>query len=1544
MIALCRPEQQWTCAELHLADFTVLGRRRAAVHGTSRAAVNSYLEVVPQLARGLEATPMLVAMAQLAVYPVGNYTFGSKPPKFEKDSSVATRMDRLKDKYSREGLRRSVDAVLVVHEHGHPHLLVLQMGASFFKLPGGRLRPGEDETEGLLRKMTGLLAPPADTMRPDWRVADLLGCWWRPNFENMMYPYCPPHIARPKEQRRIFLVALPERCYLSVPKNMRLVAVPLFEVYDNIARYGPVISAIPALLSRFNLSLVGRAVPSPVAGLAAAQAVAQQAVAQQQQQQQQLVQYGQQQPTAAGAGQQAPLQPQKAGITVSLSGVAAPQPPQQQQAQPMQTHYQQDDDLLPFNPSRILMGAHTMLARSLLRAACSTGGAGSSSVEAIAQRLLPAASSRCTWLRHYSSESGEEKREISDPTVLALADQIITLNLLQVADLTEILKQRLGIQAPMMGMPMHMMGGGMPAAGGGAAAEAPAEAAPVEEKTEFSLKLEGYEAASKIKVIKEVRAMTGLGLKEAKELVEGAPKVVKEGLKKEEAEALQKTLVDDDQPLVLPSIDDCSYRLITLNNGLRALVVHDPQAEKGAASCDVRVGSLSDPDDVAGLAHFTEHMLFYSSEKYPEEDEYSKYVSEHGGHTNAYTSNESTNYHFDVNWDALEPALDRFAQFFIAPLISADGVEREAKAVDSEHGKNLNSDPWRKLQLWKATANPAHPFSRFSTGSYDTLITQPKAVGVDPHERVRLFHQQHYSAGVMRLAVVSRHSLDELEALVRDKFSAVPNGGISAPRFPPEATTQEQGGLLIRMVPEREGHSIELQWPTVSEHERYRTIPSSYVSHLLGSRTFFMCRIDLTDEGQAHVGEAVGVIFRYLDLLRQPGGVNERLWREMRQLADMRFNYRDKASPYSYASSLSQAMQVFGDADLLLGSYSVPLEYDPDLIAQVVADLTPQAARVLWASKALEAECGEREKWYGTRYSTQPLPQDWLQEWVEGPALPELHLPHTNPFIPQQFGLLKDKAAVPALIHSSTMVRLWHKPDPSFRVPKAVLYINLQLPEAYVTPEAAVLTQLYTKLLNDYLSELAYDADLAGLHYGVRPSTEGLLLTIYGYSDTAATLAQTVLDRALSFTVLPDRYDQPYQYALYSLGVLLEARRWHVSDYEAVLPALTADRLQAHFPRLFSRCRAELFATGNLSAAAATHFAGQLEKALVGRCQSQPPFPSQLPDARVVSLPPGRPALLSQPGPNPANDNLAAVVAFQVGADAPRLNVLAELLTAIGRRDAFHQLRTVEQLGYLTFFTAYWTLHVRSVLFIVQSTSHSAAYLESRIEAFLPMLSQRLSSMSGEEFSAHVEELAKSKLEKPKRLREAAGRDWSELDGGTLMFDRVEQEVAALRALSLADLAAFYQEAVLEPGSRRKLSVHIEASRPAAADGDKDEGSQAAAGGGGDLTGAIAGMEDSQQAGLKDDKAAAAAGSNAASVEGAGQDSQEVPAPPQHVAAKEGAKPEPAAAAGSGSGSLPCGEGPAAAAAGPTKCGVQVERIGDMWEWKRRQQLYGGFK
>ena len=76
----------------------------------------------------------------------------------------------------------------------------------------------------------------------------------------------------------------------------------------------------------------------------------------------------------------------------------------------------------------------------------------------------------------------------------------------------------------------------------------------------------------------------------------------------------------------------------------------------------MHVGSMQDPDALPGLAHFTEHMLFYASAKYPKEDQFSKWVNDHGGRTNAYTAAEHTNYQFSVNWDALESTLDRFAQ------------------------------------------------------------------------------------------------------------------------------------------------------------------------------------------------------------------------------------------------------------------------------------------------------------------------------------------------------------------------------------------------------------------------------------------------------------------------------------------------------------------------------------------------------------------------------------------------------------------------------------------------------------------------------------------------------------------------------------------------------------------------------------------------------------------------------------------------------------------------------------------------------------------
>jgi large subunit ribosomal protein L7/L12 len=113
----------------------------------------------------------------------------------------------------------------------------------------------------------------------------------------------------------------------------------------------------------------------------------------------------------------------------------------------------------------------------------------------------------------------------------AIADQIQGLTLLEASQLVKMLEEKLGVSAAAAAPVM--------VAGGGAAAAAPV----VEEKTEFTVVLTAA-GANKINVIKAVREVTSLGLKEAKDLVDGAPKPVKEGVSKDEAEAIKKKFVE----------------------------------------------------------------------------------------------------------------------------------------------------------------------------------------------------------------------------------------------------------------------------------------------------------------------------------------------------------------------------------------------------------------------------------------------------------------------------------------------------------------------------------------------------------------------------------------------------------------------------------------------------------------------------------------------------------------------------------------------------------------------------------------------------------------------------------------------------------------------------------------------------------------------------------------------------------------------------------------------------------------------------------------
>ncbi|MDP7316892.1 MAG: insulinase family protein, partial [SAR324 cluster bacterium] len=158
-----------------------------------------------------------------------------------------------------------------------------------------------------------------------------------------------------------------------------------------------------------------------------------------------------------------------------------------------------------------------------------------------------------------------------------------------------------------------------------------------------------------------------------------------------------------------PRYPERQYRRFLLPNGLKVMLVSDPTLHHGSASLVVGVGSMADPPERQGLTHFLEHMLFLGTKKYPDAGSYQEFIATHDGFSNAYTAETLTNYFFEVSGDHLEEALDRFSQFFVAPLFNSALVERELKAVGAEHSKNILNDHRRIAQVRREVYAPAHP-------------------------------------------------------------------------------------------------------------------------------------------------------------------------------------------------------------------------------------------------------------------------------------------------------------------------------------------------------------------------------------------------------------------------------------------------------------------------------------------------------------------------------------------------------------------------------------------------------------------------------------------------------------------------------------------------------------------------------------------------------------------------------------------------------------------------------------------------------------------
>lgn len=806
-------------------------------------------------------------------------------------------------------------------------------------------------------------------------------------------------------------------------------------------------------------------------------------------------------------------------------------------------------------------------------------------------------------------------------------------------------------------------------------------------------------------------------------------------------------------------------------------------------------------------------------------------------------------------------ALDRFAQFFISPLFLSSTLDRELKAVDSENKKNLQSDNWRLSQLNKSLSSKDHPYHHFSTGNLETLRDEPRARGVDIRKEFIKFHDENYSANRMKLVVLGKESLDELETWVGDLFAGVHNKDLPQKRWDGiHPYTKAELMTQVFAKPVMDQRTLDIYFPYQDEDDMYETQPSRYISHLIGHEgpgsvlayikakgwanelsagpmsicpgsAFFTISIKLTEEGLKVYEDVVKAVFQYISMIRE-APPQKWIVDEVKGMAEVDFRFEEKTSASSFARSMCSTMQKPLPREWLLSGTDLIRKFDSTAISHAMGYLRADNYRLTIVSQTYPGGWDKKERWYGTEYKVEPISAEFADavkraaQSDEKSKVPELHLPHRNDFIPSKLSVEKkeveEPVKAPKLIRNDDSVRTWWKKDDRFWVPRANVFVTLRNPLASATPANSVRTRLFCALVKDALVEYSYDAEIAGLEYELGDYYVGMGIDISGYSEKISVLLERVLITMRDLEVKPDRFkivkerlvrgyrnwdfQQPYHQVGEFTTWLGSDKGWINEQYLNEVGSITPEDISAFYPQLLRQLHLEILCHGNMYKEEALRLTDLVQSTLKSRALPQ----TQWNVARSLILAPGSDFTYRRPLGDPANVNHCIEYYVFCGSRVDReLRAKILLLGQMTDEAGFDQLRTKEQLGYIVFTGPKSAATTMGYRVIIQS-ERPTEYLEERINAFLAMFSKSLESMSEDDFESHKKSLMNKRVEKIKNLDQESARFWSHISDEYLDFLQRDHDVEHIKLLSKPQMVDFFNH-YIHPTSpmRAKLSVHM---------------------------------------------------------------------------------------------------------------------------------------
>ncbi|ODS22725.1 hypothetical protein AB835_12540 [Candidatus Endobugula sertula] len=876
-------------------------------------------------------------------------------------------------------------------------------------------------------------------------------------------------------------------------------------------------------------------------------------------------------------------------------------------------------------------------------------------------------------------------------------------------------------------------------------------------------------------------------------------------------------------------IDQRKYHYLTLSNQLRVLLISDKDTDKAAASLDVNVGSMDDPGGRHGLAHFLEHMLFLGTKKYPVADEYQAFIDRNGGSHNAYTSGQHTNYFYDIKADKLEESLDRFSQFFVAPLFDEVYVDRERHAVHSEYQARIKDDDRRYYDLFKQMINPEHPFSNFSVGSLTTLANRPD-------DKVRddllTFYQQHYSSDRMALVVLGKESIPQLQKMVEQRFAQIPLREVKYHR--PNVPLFTSGSLPIEVVsqPVQNIRQMRLSFPLPSVRAYYGEKPLRYIDSLLShegqgsmlsilkekgwaealstlsgdigaGNAVFDITIDLTEAGIQHRDKIRALLFHALDTIRQKG-VEVWRYKEQQQLAKIDFQFLEAGSAINIVGNLANSLHYYPVPEVIRAQYLYS-SFDAELIQRLLSRMTPEN---LYVSTVFpEAQTDNVTHHYQVPYTVNRLPKHIVN--IPSGLKNQYQLPKKNLFVPQSGQLFPQDEKLSQPLATSIVVEgndkestLWVKQDLSFKVPKAHISLRLKSPAVSQSVRATAMADLLGTLIRDRLNESSYLAKIAGLSYGLYPGSRGFDLRISGYDDKMDVLLGMLVEEIKQPRLKLERFNNvkaellrqlhnskkqtPVSQLRPELLVTLRRPYWTDAQLAKALDTVTFEDIQQFSGQWLKGSQFQALFYGNIHQQTVEQWKTKITSLLL-------PGKQVITPVRVVKLAGDSLTMIKQQAISVDHNDKAVMLYVQAVVDTLEDQAKMVLLEQVLGADFFTQLRTEQQLGYIVYLTNLTIKDVPGLSFVVQSPGTSVDGIKSAVTRFL---SQSIRTIP-DDLSVYQRSAAVKLLKKPQQLSDQFRLYWQNILRGDHSFSYRQRLVNSIHRITPQQLRDYYQQTLL---------------------------------------------------------------------------------------------------------------------------------------------------